>query len=62
MFQELMPDLFVPEETWGAKSWGRDHSAYVRGQIAHGLNDAKYGQGLAASDPTATTASTASTP
>jgi hypothetical protein len=38
-----MPDLFVPEETWGPDSWGRNHPATVAAQIEHGLNDAKYG-------------------
>jgi hypothetical protein len=43
MFEALMPDLFVPEETWGPRSWGVNHPTYVRGQILHGLTDAKYG-------------------
>jgi hypothetical protein len=43
MFEALMPDLFVPEDHWAPKSWGRNHPATVRGQIEHGLNDAKYG-------------------
>ncbi|HEV7649643.1 MAG TPA: glucoamylase family protein [Actinophytocola sp.] len=43
MFEELMPDMFVPETKWGKNSWARQHSVYVRGQIEHGLNDAKYG-------------------
>jgi hypothetical protein len=43
MFEALMPDLFVPEEDWGPRSWGVNHPAYVRGQIIHGLADAKYG-------------------
>jgi hypothetical protein len=43
MFEELMPDMFVPEVEWGRNSWARQHSVYVRGQIAHGLNDARYG-------------------
>lgn len=43
MFEELMPDMFVPEVEWGKDSWARQHSVYVRGQIEHGLNDAKYG-------------------
>jgi hypothetical protein len=43
MFEEFMPNLFVPEERWGPDSWGRNHPVYVRGQIEHGLNDAKYG-------------------
>jgi hypothetical protein len=43
MFEELMPDLFVPEVQWGRNSWARQHSVYVRGQIEHGLSDARYG-------------------
>jgi Putative glucoamylase/Protein of unknown function (DUF3131) len=43
MFEALMPDLFVPEETWGPRSWGRNHPATVAGQIEHGLHDAGYG-------------------
>ncbi len=43
MFEALMPNLFVPEEVWGPRSWGRNHPAIVRTQIEHGLDDAKYG-------------------
>jgi hypothetical protein len=43
MFEALMPDLFVPEETWGPDSWGRNHPATVAAQIEHGLHDAGYG-------------------
>jgi hypothetical protein len=43
MFEALMPNLFVPEERWGPRSWGRNHPATVAGQIEHGLRDAKYG-------------------
>ena len=43
MFEALMVPLFVPEETWGPKSWGRNHPLYVRAQIEHGLKDAQYG-------------------
>lgn len=43
MFEELMPDLFVPEAAWGPRSWGVNHPTYVRGHIVHGLEDAKYG-------------------
>jgi hypothetical protein len=43
MFEELMPDMFVPEVAWGKNSWARQHSVYVRGQIEHGLHDARYG-------------------
>ncbi|HEX6681492.1 MAG TPA: glucoamylase family protein [Candidatus Limnocylindrales bacterium] len=53
MFEALMPNLFVPEERWGPRSWGRNHPIYVRGQIEHGLHDARYGHwGFSpASDP-----------
>ena len=53
MFEALMPDMFVPEVQWGRDSWARQHSVYVRGQIAHGLDDAQYGHwGFSpASDP-----------
>ena len=37
MFEALMVPLFVPEETWGPKSWGRNHPLYVKAQIQHGL-------------------------
>jgi hypothetical protein len=43
MFEALMPALFVPEERWAPKSWGRNHSVYVQGQIEHGLKQAGYG-------------------
>jgi hypothetical protein len=43
MFEELMPDLFVPEASWGPKSFGRNHPLAVQAQIRHGLDDAKYG-------------------
>jgi hypothetical protein len=43
MFEELMPDLFVPEATWGKKSFGRNHPLAVEAQIRHGMDDAKYG-------------------
>ena len=43
MFEALMVPLFVPEEKWGPQSWGVNHPLYVRGQIEHGLDDAKYG-------------------
>ncbi len=53
MFEALMPDLFVPESRWAPNSWGRNHPIYVRGQIEHGLNEARYGHwGFSpASDP-----------
>jgi hypothetical protein len=43
MFESLMPDLFVPEAQWGKRSWGVNHPIVVRGQIEHGLDEAKYG-------------------
>jgi hypothetical protein len=43
MFEALMPALFVPEEQWGPLSWGRNHPAYVQGQIAFGQQEAGYG-------------------
>ncbi len=43
MFEALMPDMFVPEESWGPKSWGLNDPAYVQGQIRHGLDEAGYG-------------------
>ena len=43
MFEALMPDLFVPEATWGADSWGINHPLFVQGQIEHGMEEAGYG-------------------
>jgi hypothetical protein len=43
MFEALMPDLFVPEATWGADSWGVNHPLFVQGQIEHGMEEAGYG-------------------
>ncbi len=43
MFEALMVPLFVPEETWGPKSWGVNHPLYVEGQIEHGMSEAGYG-------------------
>ncbi len=43
MFEALMVPLFVPEETWGPRSWGRNHPLYVQGQIEHGMKEAGYG-------------------
>lgn len=43
MFEELMPDVFVPESSWGPDSWGRNHPLHVRAQREHGLDDAGYG-------------------
>ncbi|UFU06093.1 glucoamylase family protein [Ruania halotolerans] len=36
MFEELMPDLFVPEARWGEDSWAVNHPAAVETQIRHG--------------------------
>jgi hypothetical protein len=43
MFEELMPNVFVPEEEWGPRSWGRNHPLHVRAQIEHGMIEADYG-------------------
>jgi Protein of unknown function (DUF3131)./Uncharacterized protein conserved in bacteria (DUF2329). len=43
MFEELMPDVFVPEATWAPNSWGRNHPLHVRAQREHGLVEADYG-------------------
>jgi hypothetical protein len=42
-FEDLMPALFVPEETWAPQSWGLNHPNTVRAQIYHGLVEAGYG-------------------
>jgi Putative glucoamylase/Protein of unknown function (DUF3131) len=42
-FEDLMPALFVPEETWGPRSWGSNHPNTVRAQIYHGMVEARYG-------------------
>lgn len=43
MFEALMPDLFVPEESWAPDSWGVNHPVTVQAQIHHGMVDAGYG-------------------
>lgn len=43
MFEELMPAVFVPEETWGPRSWGVNHPLHVRAEREHGLEEAGYG-------------------
>ena len=43
MFEELMPNLFVPEEKWAPRSWGRNHPGHVQAQIFHGMREAGYG-------------------
>jgi len=42
-FEDLMPALFVPEETWAPRSWGSNHPNTVRAQIYHGMVEAQYG-------------------
>jgi hypothetical protein len=43
MFEALMVPLFVPEARWARRSWGVNHPLYVRTQIEHGLEEARYG-------------------
>jgi hypothetical protein len=43
MFEELMPNVFVPEEVWAPRSWGENHPLHVRAQREHGLVEAGYG-------------------
>lgn len=43
MFEELMPDVFVPEATWAPDSWGQNHPLHVRAQREHGMEEAGYG-------------------
>lgn len=43
MFEELMPDVFVPEERWAPRSWGRNHPRHVDAQLFHGMTDTRYG-------------------
>ncbi len=43
MFEELMPAVFVPEETWAPRSWGVNHPLHVRAEREHGLVEAQYG-------------------
>ena len=43
MFEELMPDLFVPEAQWAPNSWGENHPRAVQAHIEHGLVEAGYG-------------------
>ena len=43
MFEELMPDVFVPESSWAPRSWGLNHPLHVRAQREHGLDEAGYG-------------------
>ncbi|MFB6717198.1 glucoamylase family protein [Streptomyces sp. NPDC056237] len=43
MFEALMVPLFVPEPEWSPRSWGLTHQRYVRSQIEHGMEEARYG-------------------
>jgi hypothetical protein len=43
MFEALMVPLFVPETRWAPRSWGVNHPLYVRAQIEHGMDEARYG-------------------
>lgn len=43
MFEELMPAVFVPEETWAPRSWGVNHPLHVRAEREHGMEEAGYG-------------------
>lgn len=43
MFEELMPEVFVPETRWAPRSWGLNHPLHVRAQREHGMEDAGYG-------------------
>ncbi len=43
MFEALMPNVFVPEQTWAPNSWGVNHPLFVRAQREHGMDEAGYG-------------------
>ncbi|RUQ87935.1 DUF3131 domain-containing protein [Labedella gwakjiensis] len=43
MFEELMPDLFVPEEEWGSRSWALNHAALVSAQKSQAVGGAGEG-------------------
>ncbi|WP_022910446.1 glucoamylase family protein [Aestuariimicrobium kwangyangense] len=51
MFEELMPNVFVPEETWAPLSWGRNHANHVAVQRDHGLKEYGYWGFSPASNP-----------
>ncbi len=51
MFEELMPDMFVPEATWAPKSWGRNHPRHVASQRLHGMEEYGYWGFSPASNP-----------
>jgi hypothetical protein len=42
MFEELMPNVFVPEEDWAPRSWGRNHPNHVAVQRLHGVEEYGY--------------------
>lgn len=42
MFEELMPDVFVPEAQWAPRSWGRNHPNHTATQRDHGLEEYGY--------------------
>lgn len=42
MFEELMPAVFVPEDTWAPDSWGRNHPNHVATQRLHGMEEYGY--------------------
>ncbi|MFK5635600.1 DUF3131 domain-containing protein [Ornithinimicrobium sp. LYQ103] len=42
MFEELMPNVFVPEEDWAPRSWGRNHPNHVAVQRLHGMEEYGY--------------------
>lgn len=37
MFEDLMPNLFVPESAWGPTSWAVQHPLWVAAHAEHGL-------------------------
>jgi hypothetical protein len=43
MFEALMVPMFVPEASWAPRSWGINHPLFVRAQIEHGRDEARYG-------------------
>ena len=42
MFEELMPNVFVPEEDWAPQSWGTNHPRHVATQRLHGMEEYGY--------------------
>ncbi|MFK5647201.1 glucoamylase family protein [Ornithinimicrobium sp. LYQ121] len=51
MFEELMPNVFVPEEDWAPRSWGTNHPRHVAVQRLHGMDEYGYWGFSPASDP-----------